>query len=92
MYEANESSPLSGGSHYDLSNQQIRWKSCCFDVDSRFCRFSVCMLVSLFTLVAALFRLVTAPSCDTYGFWGPILSLIIGIWTPTPKSYNRTKI
>ena len=68
---------------------QQRWKSCCFHIDSRFCRFSVCMLVSLLTLVAGLLQLVCHPSCDTYGFWGPIVSLIIGIWTPTPKKADK---
>jgi hypothetical protein len=65
--------------------EQTQWKSCCWNMDSRLCRFAVCMIVSEMTLVAALYKLVTDPSCDTYGFWGPILSLIIGIWTPTPK-------
>lgn len=66
-----------------------RWRSCCFHIDSRFCRFTVCMLVSILTLNAALYKLVTDGSCDTYGFWGPILSLIIGIWTPTPKKNTK---
>ena len=68
-----------------------RWKSCCFHIDSGFCRFAVCMLVSILTLLGALFKLVTDGSCDTYGFWGPILSLIIGIWTPTPKKGSKNQ-
>lgn len=68
-----------------------RWKSCCFHIDSGFCRFAVCMLVSVLTLLGALFKLVTDGSCDTYGFWGPILSLIIGIWTPTPKKGSKNQ-
>ena len=68
-----------------------RWKSCCFHIDSGFCRFAVCMLVSVLTLLGALFKLVTDGSCDTYGFWGPILSLIIGIWTPTPKKSSKDR-
>lgn len=68
-----------------VSGEDGGWKSCCFDIDSRFCRFAVCMVVSVCTLLAGLCVLVTEPSCDTYGFWGPIITLIIGIWTPTPK-------
>lgn len=67
------------------NTRRERWRSGCFTVDASFLRFFVCMLVSLLTVVAALLKLVTDGSCDTYGFWGPILSLIIGIWTPTPK-------
>ena len=63
----------------------IQWRSCCFNVDASFCRFAVCFIVSLCTLLAGLLKLVTEPGCDTYSFWGPLVTLIIGIWTPTPK-------
>lgn len=85
MVEQKERDPL-------VQKQDARWKSCCFHIDSRFCRFSVCMVVSLLTLVAGLLQLVCHPSCDTYGFWGPIVSLIIGIWTPTPKKGEDKKL
>lgn len=68
-----------------------QFQSCCFRVDASFCRFAVCFIVSLCTLLAGLLKLVTEPGCDTYSFWGPLVTLIIGIWTPTPKKGDTQK-
>ena len=89
MQDVDESKLLSYTTGHTDNTLRTRWRSCCFHIDSGFCRFAVCMLVSVLTLIAALYKLVSDGSCDTYGFWGPILSLIIGIWTPTPKKNTK---
>ena len=65
--------------------------SCCYNVDSRMFNFTVCTVVSLSVLFAGIHAIAHEPSCDTYGFWGPFISLIVGIWTPTPKKSKTSR-
>jgi len=65
------------------------WKSCCFEIDPVFCRFFVCVLVSVGLLLHSLLELSKDGSCDQKSFYGPIVTMIIGIWTPTPKSSSK---
>ena len=66
-----------------------RWRSCCFEIDPGFCRFAVCVAVSIMLLISCIMELWYDGSCDQKSFYGPIISLIIGIWTPTPKNTSK---
>jgi hypothetical protein len=68
------------------SRRETRWKTCCFKIDPSCCRFGVCVFVSVILLLHCILELTKDGSCDTKSFYGPIISLIIGIWTPTPKN------
>lgn len=62
------------------------WRSCCFHVDPNMCRFLICVFVSVVVLIHCVFELYRNGSCDQKSFYGPIILLIVGIWTPTPKN------
>jgi hypothetical protein len=81
-----EDSPLVGSDHSADSDQSNKWTSCCFHVEKSMCRFLVCVLVSVVVLLHCVVELYKDGSCDQKSFYGPIILLIVGIWTPTPKN------
>ena len=60
------------------------WKSCCFEVDRRFVKFIIQVLITFLILVFSLIKIIADPSCEASNTYTSIISGILGFWLPQP--------
>jgi hypothetical protein len=65
---------------------ETQWKSCCGNTfDSRatifFSQFTIAMVVTSFCI----YQLIHEESCEAQGLYSSILTLILGVFLPSPK-------
>ena len=68
-----------------LENEN-KWSSCCFTVDKRAVVFFSQLLITLSVVVLCIYQLIKHhDNCDSNQLYSGILSMVIGIYLPTPK-------
>lgn len=65
--------------------RRYEWKSCCFAIDARFTVFSAQFILTFMALTLCLVELHRSNgSCEAVGFYGNVLTTLIGLWMPSP--------
>lgn len=61
------------------------WQSCCLTVDKRatifFSQFTIAMVVTAFCI----YQLINLDNCEAQSLYSSILTLILGVFLPSPK-------
>ena len=75
----------------ELENNQVQfahkytWKSCCLQVDKRALSFFTQAGFSAAIVGFCIVMLITAQDCETFSRYSPLLTLVIGVWLPSPQ-------
>ena len=64
---------------------RYQWNSCCLRVDKRALIFFTQAAFSGCIVAFCITMLCTSPSCDTFSRYSPLLTLVVGIWLPSPQ-------
>ena len=65
------------------------WNSCCFAIDPKatvfFSQFSMALIVIIFCC----YQLIRLDNCEAQSLYSGIITLILGIYCPSPKIHNK---
>jgi hypothetical protein len=61
------------------------WKSCCLTVDKRAVLFFSQLSISILVILFCCFQLIRLENCEAQSLYSGILTLILGVWCPSPK-------
>ena len=61
------------------------WSSCCLRVDKRALAFFTQAAFSGSIVTFCIVMLITAPDCETFSRYSPLLTLVVGVWLPSPQ-------
>ena len=64
---------------------KYHWNSCCLKVDKRALTFFTQATFSGLTVGFCIVMLITAQDCATFSRYSPLLTLVIGVWLPSPQ-------
>jgi hypothetical protein len=64
--------------------EEKEWKSCCLRADKKAVLFASQFIISLLILSFAMRQISIDPSDQNYSRYGPIISMIIGVFFPNP--------
>ena len=64
---------------------KYQWSSCCLRVDKRALSFFTQAAFSGSIAAFCIVMLVTDQSCASFSRWSPMLTLVIGVWLPSPQ-------
>ena len=67
------------------NDDNIVWRSCCFDINKSLVKFSVQVIISLIVLILSSYKLVTDDNKEDKSVYISLITLIIGIYTPSPS-------
>ena len=70
---------------------KYQWSSCCLRVDKRALIFFTQAAFSGCIVAFCITMLCTSPSCDTFSRYSPLLTLVVGIWLPSPQLKDSWK-
>ena len=65
--------------------RKYHWNSCCLKVDKRALSFFTQVTFSALTVAFCIVMLITSQDCVTFSRWSPLLTLVIGVWLPSPQ-------
>ena len=76
-------------SKIQLENTQFEhkytWRSCCPQVDKRALSFFTQAGFSAAIVGFCIVMLITSHDCETFSRYSPLLTLVIGVWLPSPQ-------
>jgi len=64
---------------------RYQWTSCCLKVDKRALSYFTQAAFSAIIVVFCIIMLIQSHSCDTFSRYSPLLTLVIGVWMPSPQ-------
>jgi hypothetical protein len=74
----------------DINNNKIEntWTSCCFNLDKRAVGFFTQVIFSASIVTFCIIILITNQDCATFSRYSPLLTLVVGVWLPSPRINN----
>ncbi len=66
-------------------NHAYTWNSCCLRVDRRALSFFTQAAFSAAIVGFCIAMLSISQDCETFSRYSPLLTLVIGVWLPSPK-------
>ena len=90
MTDLGESSTLVAHKIHVEDNQiefehKYQWSSCCLRVDKRALTFFTQAAFSGSIVAFCIAMLITAQDCATFSRYSPLLTLVVGVWLPSPQ-------
>ena len=64
---------------------KYQWSSCCLRVDKRALSFFTQAAFSGSIVAFCIAMLITAQDCATFSRYSPLLTLVVGVWLPSPQ-------
>ena len=64
------------------------WKSCCLTVDKNATIYFSQLAISIITIAFCIVQLTLSKSCERDSLYSGILTLVIGVYLPSPKLIN----
>ena len=64
---------------------KYQWNSCCLRVDKRALSFFTQAAFSGCIVAFCITMLCTAQDCATFSRYSPLLTLVVGVWLPSPQ-------
>ena len=61
------------------------WDSCCFKMDKRATMFFSQLAISALTMGFCIYQLVHLDNCEAQSLYSSILTLVLGVYLPSPK-------
>jgi len=68
-------------------NQYV-WKSCCFNLDKRVVIFSSQFVITLMIISFSLYQLSTDNSCEHQQFYSSLITMLVGVYLPSPRLHK----
>ncbi len=65
-----------------------QWKSCCLQVDKRALSYFTQAAFSGVIVAFCVVMLTANQDCATFSRYSPLLTLVIGVWLPSPQFKN----
>ena len=96
MTDAKENSTLVNHKIHVEDNQiefehKYQWNSCCLRVDKRALSFFTQAAFSGSIVAFCIVMLITAQDCATFSRYSPLLTLVVGVWLPSPQLKDSWK-
>ena len=64
---------------------KYQWSSCSLKVDKRALAYFTQASFSAVILAFCIAMLITAQDCATFSRYSPLLTLVVGVWLPSPQ-------
>ena len=64
---------------------KYQWSSCCLKVDKRALSYFTQAAFSGAIVAFCITMLITDQDCDTFSRYSPLLTLVVGVWLPSPQ-------
>ena len=66
-------------------DHSYKWESCCLRVDKRALSFFTQFAISASIVAFTVGMMVVHQDCETFSRYSPLLTLVIGVWLPSPN-------
>ena len=64
---------------------KYQWSSCCLRVDKRALSYFTQAAFSGTIIAFCIVMLITSQDCATFSRYSPLLTLVVGVWLPSPQ-------
>ena len=66
-------------------DHSYKWESCCLRVDKRALSFFTQLTISASIVAFTVTQLILDQSCESFSRYSPLLTLVVGVWLPSPQ-------
>ena len=66
-------------------DHSYKWESCCLRVDKRALSFFNQLAISASIVAFTVAMLIKNEDCATFSRYSPLLTLVVGVWLPSPQ-------
>ena len=70
-------------------NHNNYWTSCCLKMDKRAVAYFSQLLISMGICAFTIAMMVVNQDCPTFSRYSPLLTLIVGVWLPSPQFKDK---